>query len=129
MKIGDLLRKYGLLSKEIVDINYHMNALHCDVKHLKSIVPELFDKNGEELALCIKEIFDKCDSSNPEYDAKLDEEMTRMGLKTDVFYPGYNHNKWNNGMFEDDGFGFGTEPSSLYDDYIDSMSDEEHRSR
>ena len=63
----------------------------------------------------------KCNVDNPDYDSKLDEEITRIGLKTDAF-AGHNKNKWDNGSFEDDYFGFGTSISSSYDDYIDSMS-------
>lgn len=123
MKVKDFLRKYNVLSKEISNVDFHMNLLNVDLEELKRRIPELKDKNDQEVLKYISLIFKKCDSSSPEYDSKLDEEMVRIGLRTDKFYGGHNNNIWNNGMFHDDGFGFGTEPISIYDDYIDNEAE------
>ena len=69
------------------------------------------------------ELFRKCDYEDPMYDQKIDEEITRIGLYLDIPHHDVNHNIWNNGMFYDDGFGFGTRPTDIYDDFIDSEYD------
>lgn len=114
MKVKDFLRKYNVLSKEISNVDFHMNLLNIDLEELKRRIPELKDKNDQELLKYVSLIFKKCDSLNPEYDSKLDEEMVRIGLRTDKFYGGHK-----NGLFEDDGFEFNAELTSIYDDYID----------
>lgn len=120
MQIVDLLRKNNKLTKEIKNINFHFNLLTCDLEYFKMKIPALRDKSNEEIANFVVEVFNKCDSSKEEYDYKLDEEMTRIGLRTDVFNGRYTHNKWDEELFEDDNFGFGQEITSIYDDYIDS---------
>ena len=120
MTVKDFLRKYNVLSKEISNVDFHMNLLNVDLEELKLRIPELKGKNDQEVLKYLSLIFKKCDSSSPEYDSKLDEEMVRIGLRTDKFYGGHNNNIWNNGMFHDDGFGFGAEPTSIYDDYTDN---------
>lgn len=126
--IENLLKKYGLYSEEIKNIDFHMNILKSDAKELVArlsrdgLVSLEIELTEEELAKLILELMLKCDVNNPNYNTKLDEEMTRIGMKTDHFLGGHNKNIWNNGFFEDDGFGFGTEPTSIYDDYIDSQN-------
>ena len=122
MKIRSLLNSQNLLTEEIKNINYHMNLLDCDIEKLKREFPILNDKSKRKLALLVVELFKKCDSASPNYDFKVDVAMTRIGLETDKFYGVHNYNKWNNGMFEDDGFGFGIEVTGSYDDYIDSQT-------
>lgn len=118
--VKDLLKKYKLYTTQIININYHLNVMWCEAQYLVFKVVGLTGLTEEELAKVLYELILKCDSNNPNYDVKIDEEMTRRGNSTDVFYGGRNHNKWNNGLFEDDGFGFGTEVTSIYDDYQDS---------
>ena len=120
MIIKDLLRKNNLLTKEISIVNYHMNLLNCDVEELKARIPKLRDKNDQEIINYIIDIFDKCDQNSANYDSKIDEEMTRIGMKTDVFYGRHCNSKWNRDT--DDYYGFGNEITSEYDNYIDSMS-------
>lgn len=125
--VMNLFQKYNKFSKEIGILNFHLNILNCNVDDLlaklrkDNIVDIPKDISEEELSELIVRVIQKCNVDNPDYDSKLDEEITRIGLKTDVF-AGHNKNKWNNGSFEDDYFGFGTSISSSYDDYIDSMS-------
>ena len=122
MKVRDLLNKQNLITKKIINIDYHMSLLRYDVDELKIRIPELKEKSEQEIIDFILDLYDKCDSTSPNYDAQFDEQITRMSLKADVFAGGHNHNIWNNGTFHDDGFGFGSEPTSIYDDYVDSMS-------
>ena len=117
MKIVDLLRKRNLLTKEIYNINYHMDLLSCRIEDLEIKIPELKGKSEDELVVIIMDLFDKCNSLSPNYDSEVDLEMTRIGLKTDVFYGGHNRNKW---LYDED-VCFGNE-SNFYDDYIDSQS-------
>lgn len=127
--VRELFRKYNKFSKEIDTINFHLNVLNCNVDDLlarlrkDNVIDVPKDIDEEKLSELIVRIIQRCNMDNPDYDSKLDEEMTRIGLKTDAFYGGHNKNKWNNGgLFEDDYYGFGTSTSSSYDDYIDSMS-------
>lgn len=53
--------------------------------------------------------------------------MTRIGLNLDKKRRDYNRNIWCNGMFHDDGFGIGTEITSIYDDFIDSDYDRNNK--
>ena len=122
MKVGNLLKKYNLYDERIKNINYHLDIFTLDAEYLVFKVLGIKNLTEKELANILLELINKCDMKNPYYDAKIDEEMTRIGIGTDKFYGGHNHNIWNNNNFSDDGFGFGTEPTSLYDDYIDSQS-------
>lgn len=118
--VKELLKRYKLYTDQIKNINYHLNIMWCEARILLHRVTGQMISNEEDLAKILYNLILKCDANNPNYDAKLDEEMTRRGNSTDKFYGGKNHNKWNNGLFEDDGFGFGTEITSIYDDYQDS---------
>jgi len=127
MKVREFLIKNNVLNQEIGNVDFHMNLLNIDLDELKRRIPKLKEKNEQELLDYIIQIYKKCDSSNPEYDTNLDEQMVKIGLRLFDTIPGpYNRNKWNTGLFEDDGFGFGTEPTSLYDDYIDKTNDLEN---
>lgn len=123
MTVKDLLKKKDLITKEIINIDYHMEFLKCDIKELKEKMPELREKTDEDLAYYIVDMYHKANASSENYDPELDEEMTRIGLKTNDFHDGKKCNKWNTGMFEDDGFGFGNTVTDLYDDYIDAEND------
>ncbi len=119
MKIRELLKKQKLLTKKILLVNYHMNLLNCDVLELTNKIPALKDKSQEELSNFIVNIFNRCDQDSPNYDSKLDLEMTRFGMKTDMFIGGHCKNIWSYDTFSDDYYGFGDEVTSIYDDYID----------
>ena len=127
MKIAELLRKNNLITKEISIVNYHMNLLNCDVEELKIKIPELRDKSKEEIINYIIDIFDKCDQNSPNYDSDLDTEMTRLGMKTDVFNGGHCKSMWKSDTFADDYYGFGNELTSIYDDYIDSTPNQKRK--
>lgn len=120
IKVSDLLRKYNLNTKQVYNILYHLNIGGCDSDLLVYSILKQSNLSEEELAKTIYDLILKCDDSTVDYDKNLDEEITRFGTRASAFNGGHCHNKWNNGMFEDDGFGFGTEPTSLYDDYVDS---------
>lgn len=119
-KVRDVLRKNNLYTKQIENIIYHLNISNCSAEELLYSITQKVGLSSEEIARELYDLIMKCDSNNKDYDYKLDEEMTRFGTRTSVFYGGHCHNKWQTGTFEDDGFGFGTEITSLYDDYIDS---------
>ena len=123
MRVREFLKQNNVLNEEIKNVDFHMNLLNMNLDDLKSKIPELKDKSNIEILNYITMIFKKCDSLNPEYDSQLDTDMVRIGLKTDQFYVGHNYNIWNNDTFTDDGFGLGTEFTSMYDDYIDSENE------
>lgn len=114
--VRNFLKSRNLLTKEMVDIDYHMGLLNCKLDYFKQRVPELRGKNDDEVAKFLVEAYDKCNYSSPNYDAKFDEEMTRIGLQTDRFYGGA-HNT---------GLTIGDNESpygDMYDDYVDEMND------
>ena len=123
MKVKDFLSENNALSDEIRNVDYHMSLLYVDLDDLKNKIPELKDKNDQELLEYILWIYKVCNASDPEYDSEVDANMVRIGLKTDVFPGGHSHNKWSTGTFADDGYGFGDEPTSIYDDYVDSENE------
>ena len=118
--VSNLLNKYDLYTKQVVNVIYHLNIRSCNASEFVYTFTKKSNLTEEEMAKEIYNLIIRCDENSKSYDSKLDEEITRYGTRSNVFYGGHNKNIWNNGMFEDDGFGFGTEPTSIYDDYIDS---------
>ena len=118
--VHKLLNKYNLYTKQIGIVIYHLNIKNCNASDLVYTFTKKSGLTEEEMGKEICNLIIRCDENSKSYDSKLDEEITRYGTRSNVFYGGHNKNIWNNGMFEDDGFGFGTEPTSIYDDYIDS---------
>ncbi len=111
--VETLLKKYGKWTPEMKMLNYHINIMKYDPKALLDILSRdkviEIDPNNiseEQLAEVILRLIKKCNAVNPEYDSKLDEEMTRIGMNTigsryrNIRYvPG----KYDNaGLFEDD---------------------------
>ena len=90
--VKQLFDKYGLYQEEIGRINYHFNVLSCNVDELLTklvkddFINDTSDLPEEVVANVLLQIIKRCDQRNPEYSPKLDEEMTRIGLKTDRFY-------------------------------------------
>ena len=132
--VKNLLKKYDFLDKEVVVLNNQLGILGHEANYLLLklsrsgviTLPSNFSEISElEVATLILELIKRCDVNNPNYNKTIAEEMIRIGFETSKFYGGHNHNKWNTGTFQDDGFGFGTEPLSLYDDYIDSQWEDE----
>ena len=115
MNIRELLKKNRLLTKKIINVDYHMDLLNYDVENFKYKIPQLREMTEAEVVNYIIDVYSKCDLNNPEYDSKIDEEMTRIALRTNVFYGGHNHNKWETGTFEDDYYGFGNDLMATYD--------------
>ena len=127
MKIKDLLKKYKALTPEIVRTDYHMSLLNVDTMDLKRRIPALAEKKDQELVAYIAAIYRRCDSDNPEYDSKLDEEMVRLALRTDKFNGGRP-----DGMISDDvrtpaEEGVWEEITSIYDDVVDAENDRLHK--
>lgn len=124
LSVKELLQKYKLDDKDIYRINYHMSILSYDAKLLIFKILGINDMEEQEMANKIYEMILKCDATNPEYEQKLDEEMTRLGMKANQYYGGHSHSVRNYGLFEDDGFGFGRTPGDIYDTYIDSLGND-----
>ena len=127
MTVRYLLKKHNALTKEISRIDYHMDLLNVSVNSLKRVIPELNGKTEEELVTAIEAIYRKCDSASPIYDSELDQQMVRLGLRTDKFpqsYPGKNIYGSLDSAPEQ---GIGDEMTSVYDDYVDSDNDRMHR--
>jgi len=129
--IRDLLKKYDMYGKKVINTDYHLNILNHNVnsvlsrlarENLVEIDPGLSE---EELAGLVLDLINKCDVQNQDYDSKLDEEMTRIGIATDKFRAFSNYSAW------DDDFSCGTSFTSIYDDYVDSQfeSDDIKRTR
>ena len=115
MNIRELLKKNRLLTKKIINVDYHMDLLNYDVENFKYKIPQLRGMTEAEVVNYSIDVYSKCDLNNPEYDSKIDEETTRIALRTNVFYGGHNHNKWETGTFEDDYYGFGNDLMATYD--------------
>lgn len=111
--VETLLKKYGKWTPEMKMVNYHMGINKYDPKALLDILSRdkviEIDPNNiseEQLAEVILRLIKKCNASNPEYDSKINEEMTRIGMNTMGsryrnmrYVPG----KYDNaGLFEDD---------------------------
>ena len=104
-----------------------MDLLNVSIASLRRVLPELNGKTELEILAAIKAIYRKCDSSSPEYDSELDQQMVRLGLSTDKFphsYPGKNIYGSLDSAPEQ---GIGDEMTSVYDDFVDSESDRMQR--
>ena len=86
IQVKNLLNKYNLYTKEIQHINYHLNVGWCNASMLVKKVVGLENLTEEELVQIVYGLILKCDSTREDYDYKIDEEMTRIGLKTNKFY-------------------------------------------
>lgn len=125
MKIKDLLIKNKLITKRIQALDNHLRLLNRDVEELKMKYPRLKNKSNEEISNYVVSIYNKCDATHPDFDSLIYEETLRFTLKTNSFPGGRYPSGWNNELYIDDGYGFISESSSIYDDYIDSMADDE----
>ena len=110
MPIIKLLEKYNLYTKQILEINYHMSILDKDANYVVMKVLGLSNLPEKELAELVYGLILKCDAKNNEYDSRIDEEMIRIGLSTNLFY-GKKIKNWT-----DDN----SQVTSLYDDFQDS---------
>ena len=133
MSIRSLLKKYSLMDKKIESINYHTKILGCNEKDVfeslynKKLIPDYKDLNEEQQAILALTLMNMSDSNSTDYNFDVDRELVSIGLNlTETIGSGHNRNKWDNGLFEDDYFGFGRRATDMYDDYIDSMGDLEN---
>ena len=104
-----------------------MRVLDTDAEELAFRILNQKDVPEAELAVTIYTLILRCDSNNPEYSSKLDEEMTRFGLKTDKYDNNRPHSKWHHGtLYSDSDPGISEMYTDMYDDYQDFQSDVEH---
>lgn len=126
INVEQLLKKYNLFIPEIIKIGYHISIMRNEAETLVSKVSGLKDLSESDLAHTLYQLILKCDSENPNFDAKVYEEMARQGYDADKFPGGYNHGIWTGRL---DDFGMGNEITSIYDDYVDSLWDKEEKSK
>ncbi len=130
IKIRTLLEKNGLYYEGLKVVDYHMNILSKDTATLlarlvkEGLIEIPNDITQKQLAELMLGLIQKCDANNPNYDSKIDEEMTRIGNYTDreqyvnIIHTSSRNN--NGGLYEDDESGYGTDLTSLYEDLRDS---------
>ena len=131
VKVGDFLEKNGLINKKILILDYHLNILNYPLEDLVfKIIREGYLKKGAnlnetELATAIYNLILKTDADSKDYDIKVDSFLANLGLRLNQRRgSSVVHNKWNTtGLMDDDGFGFGTEPTSLNDKEVDFKND------
>ena len=99
MTVRELLTKYKMLDDNIKRISFHLGVLNSDPNELVFRILKEKEMKEPELAVAVFTLILRCDVNNPEYDAKLDEEMVRFCLKTDKF-PSNNHNSPSNNLDE-----------------------------
>lgn len=85
ISVWHLLRRYKLYTDEINNICFHLGVQTYDAYHLAWRIAGVNDLKEKELAQLIYQLILKCDVDNPDYDPKLDEEMTRIGCRTREF--------------------------------------------
>ena len=104
--VRELFKKYKLFNKEISKMNFHLNVLCCNseklLKQLSDSGVIIISEEMEEkdVAVFLETLIEKCDMDNPNYDSVLDEEMTRIGMRTDRFYSN-NFSNWNDDEYFD----------------------------
>lgn len=113
MTVRELLTKYKMLDDNIKRISFHLGVLNSDPNELVFRILKEKEMKEPELAVAVFTLILRCDVNNPEYDAKLDEEMVRFCLKTDRF-PSNNHNSPSNNL---------DEMNEMLSDRIDNQTD------
>jgi len=113
MTVRELLTKYKMLDDNIKRISFHLGVLNSDPNELVFRILKEKEMKEPELAVAVFTLILRCDVNNPEYDAKLDEEMVRFCLKTDKF-PSNNHNSPSNNL---------DEMNEMLSDRIDNQTD------
>ena len=119
LSVGDLLRKHHLYTKDVDIINYHLNVMWCEAKYLVFKVTGLTDLTEDELATVVYSLILKCDANNKDYDSKIDEEMTRIGNRVNIYPSGYIKGVSDKYLLKKDDFFVVDEPISEYYDFID----------
>ena len=92
--MDQFIRNYAKAVDGINDLNARTGKdfnKYENVNEFKKNFCELKGKNDLEVLKFLMNIYQKCDSSNPNYDPIFDEEMTRIGLRTYAFYNAHNY--------------------------------------
>ena len=88
-RVKTVLSQNNMDDRDLYRIDYHMDILNSSAEDLinkltsKGIIPEKEDLSESEMAKLLASLIKKCDIVSENYDRKLDEEMTKFGLKTD----------------------------------------------
>ena len=117
LSVENLLKKYNLYTKDIDIINYHLNVMWCEAEHLVFKITGLTDLTEDELAIILYNLILKCDASNKNYDSKIDEEMTRIGNRANIYPDGFRKGVSQKPMLKSGDFAFTEEPISEYYDF------------
>lgn len=124
MSVKDFLGKDKC--EALKGLNLHIGILRANIGDFISKMPELKNASPQELADFFTTLPEKCNSESSEYDFKLYKEVAQICLGSirgphnhNVFNAGPAFNPNDDGTFVDDDFGFGTKPTSLYDDFVD----------
>ena len=115
LQVGTLLKKYNLFEERFQTLDYHLRVLSLRAVNFVSFILGLSDLSEEELAYKVYELIDKADSESPNFDSTIYTSVARYGNRSLDYFGGDNHNIWDNGLFEDDGFG-------MSDNYADKFS-------
>ena len=88
-RVKTVLSQNNMDDRDLYRIDYHMDILNSNAEDLinkltsKGIIPEKEDLSEPEMAKLLASLIKKCDIVSENYDRKLDEEMTKFGLKMD----------------------------------------------
>ena len=88
-RVKTVLSQNNMDDRDLYRIDYHMDILNSNAEDLinrltsKGIIPENEDLSEPEMAKLLASLIKKCDIVSENYDRKLDEEMTKFGLKMD----------------------------------------------
>ena len=118
MTVRELLTKYKMLDDNIKRISFHLGVLSSDPKELVFRILKERDMKDAELAVAVFTLILRCDINNPEYDAKLDEEMIRFCMKTDKIPSSNKHNSPGNDLYE-----MNEMLTDIIDDQVDFQND------
>ena len=76
--VREVLTRHGLLDTEILEINYHVNILECDIDFLKEKLTFLRGRTNVEIAMFAVELLKKCDITKMDYSEKLEQDLTDL---------------------------------------------------
>jgi len=83
--VKKLLENHELYTSEIQRVSYHLNINGLNPRIIVKKMTGLVDLTEEELAKILYELIRECNADAPYYKYDVDEEMTRICLKTDEF--------------------------------------------
>lgn len=126
--IGKLLKKHNIKDIVLGGIIWHLNIEDVPIQKILDVCEINSDLSEQEIAIELANIIRSCSSTSLNYNPEIYKKLMNLGNEYFIVRGTYNHNLWDNSMFEDDDFGFSNKNTDYYDDVLDNVNDSDYRS-